>query len=98
MPDVKANEREFMSQVNIWLNEAISQGVYPFETVSSEASLKTSAKTTNFPDIQIWLNRKADVGGVCEPAVLKSAGVKKISVKKQKMGRVTIAVAEALCK
>ncbi|MBI5683157.1 MAG: cobalt-precorrin 5A hydrolase [Deltaproteobacteria bacterium] len=38
---------------------------------------------------------KVGVGGVCEPAALKSAGVKKLLVKKQKIGRVTIAVAEA---
>ncbi|MBI3753161.1 MAG: N-6 DNA methylase, partial [Deltaproteobacteria bacterium] len=62
MSTIKANEREFMSQVNIWLNEAISHGAYPFEAVSSEASLKTSAKTTNFPDIQIWLSRKSGTG------------------------------------
>lgn len=38
---------------------------------------------------------KVGVGGVCEPAALKSAGTKKIWIKKQKMGRVTIAVAKA---
>ncbi|HBO83942.1 MAG: hypothetical protein A2073_03720 [Deltaproteobacteria bacterium GWC2_42_11] len=37
---------------------------------------------------------KVGVGGVCEPAALKSAGAKKILVKKQKIGRVTIAVAQ----
>lgn len=62
MPTVKANEREFTGKVISWLNEAISRGSYPFEAVSSEASLKTSAQTTNFPDIQIWLNRKVDYG------------------------------------
>jgi len=58
---VKANEREFSGQVVTWLNEAISQGSYPFEIASSEASLKVSSTETNFPDIQIWLNRKAGV-------------------------------------
>ncbi|OGQ43786.1 MAG: hypothetical protein A3A85_00690 [Deltaproteobacteria bacterium RIFCSPLOWO2_01_FULL_42_9] len=38
---------------------------------------------------------KVGVGGVCEPAALKSAGTKKIWIKKQKVGRVTIAVARA---
>ena len=38
---------------------------------------------------------KVGVGGVCEPAALKSAGTKKIWIKKQKIGRVTIAVAKA---
>lgn len=51
-----------MSQVNIWLNEAISQGSYSFEAASSEPSIKVSSATTNFPDIQIWLNRKAGMG------------------------------------
>ena len=38
---------------------------------------------------------KVGVGGVCEPAALKSAGTKKIWIKKQKIGRVTIAIAKA---
>ena len=38
---------------------------------------------------------KVGVGGVCEPAALKSAGTKRIWIKKQKLGRVTIAVAKA---
>ena len=38
---------------------------------------------------------KVGVGGVCEPAALKSAGAKKIWVKKNKIGRVTIAIAQA---
>ena len=38
---------------------------------------------------------KVGVGGVCEPAALKSAGTKRIWIKKQKIGRVTIAVAKA---
>ncbi len=62
MPTVKANEREFMSQVVAWLNEAISQGTYPFEIATSEASLKISSSKTNYPDIQIWLNRASGTG------------------------------------
>lgn len=38
---------------------------------------------------------KVGVGGVCEPAALKSAGIRKIWIKKQKIGRVTIAAAKA---
>ncbi len=38
---------------------------------------------------------KVGVGGVCEPAAMKSAGTKKIWIKKQKIGRVTIAIARA---
>jgi cobalt-precorrin 5A hydrolase len=38
---------------------------------------------------------KVGVGGVCEPAALKSAGTKNIWIKKQKIGRVTIAIAKA---
>lgn len=37
---------------------------------------------------------KVGVGGVCEPAALKSAGTKKVWIKKQKTGRVTIAAAK----
>lgn len=62
MTRVKTTEREFTGQVIFWLNEAISQGSYPFERASSEASLKVSSTETNFPDIQVWLNREA---GMC---------------------------------
>lgn len=51
-----------MGQVISWLNEAISQGSYPFDIVSSEASVKTAFTTTNFPDVQIWLNRTSNMG------------------------------------
>ncbi len=62
MADIKTTEREFAGQVVSWLNNVISGGSYPFESVTSETSIKVSAKTTNFPDIQIWLNRKAGMG------------------------------------
>lgn len=42
-----------------------------------------------------FVMEKVGVGGVCEPAALKSAGTKKIWIKKQKIGRVTIAIAQA---
>lgn len=62
MPTVKANEREFMSQVISWLNEFLSSGTYPFETASSDPSIKMSGEKTKFPDVQIWLNRLAKQG------------------------------------
>ena len=62
MADVKSNEREFMSQVTSWLNEFIKAGSYPFEVASSDPSIKVSEKKTKFPDVQIWLNRKAHQG------------------------------------
>jgi len=62
MSTVKANEREFMSQVISWLNEFFGAGTYPFELASSEPSIKVSDKKTKFPDVQIWLNRSAQQG------------------------------------
>jgi type I restriction enzyme M protein len=62
MTDVKANEREFMSQVISWLNEFFQKGNYPFEVASSDPSIKLSDQKTRFPDVQIWLNRKAGQG------------------------------------
>lgn len=62
MPDIKSNEREFMSQVTSWLNEFLKAGSYPFEVASSDPSVKVETKKTKFPDIQIWLNRKASQG------------------------------------
>ncbi|MCR4293798.1 MAG: N-6 DNA methylase [Candidatus Kuenenia sp.] len=51
-----------MSQVISWLNAVISYGSYPFDIASSETSVKVSSTTTNFPDIQIWLNRASSIG------------------------------------
>lgn len=62
MTDVRANEREFMSQVISWLNEFFQKGNYPFEVASSEPSIKVSGEKTRFPDVQIWFNRKAEQG------------------------------------
>lgn len=62
MTDIKSNEREFMSQVTSWLNEFLKEGAYPFEVASSDPSLKVEEKKTKFPDVQIWLNRKAHQG------------------------------------
>ncbi|MFH1335593.1 MAG: hypothetical protein ABII96_03665, partial [Candidatus Zixiibacteriota bacterium] len=62
MTDIRANERDFMSQVISWLNEVFDKGNYPFEVASSDPSIKVSDKKTKFPDVQIWLNRKAGQG------------------------------------
>ncbi len=58
----KSNEREFMSQVTSWLNEFLSSGTYPFENASSEPSLKGMDNKTQFPDVQLWLNRETQQG------------------------------------
>ncbi len=62
MPTVKANENEFKSQVNSWLNEFLHFGTYPFEISTSDTSVKVSEGKTKFPDVQIWLNRAAQQG------------------------------------
>jgi hypothetical protein len=62
MTNVRANEREFMSLVISWLNEFLTTGSYPFEMASADPSIKVSEKETNFPDVQIWLNRQAGHG------------------------------------
>ncbi|MCX5718069.1 MAG: N-6 DNA methylase, partial [Nitrospirae bacterium] len=51
-----------MSQVTSWLNEFLKAGSYPFEVASSDPSVKVESKKTKFPDVQIWLNRKANQG------------------------------------
>jgi len=51
-----------MSQVVSWLNEFLGAGSYPFELASSDPSVKVSGKKTKFPDIQIWVNRLAQLG------------------------------------
>lgn len=51
-----------MSQVTSWLNEFITHGSYPFEVASSDPSVKVSEKKTRFPDVQVWLNRRAGQG------------------------------------
>lgn len=62
--NVKANEREFQSQVYIWLSEFIKAGGTPFEMIGGEAGVKTGEGrgSTKFPDIQLWLNRGAGQG------------------------------------
>lgn len=87
MTTIRANEREFMSQVTSWLNEFIKSGSYPFEVASSDPSVKVSEGKTRFPDVQIWINRKAGQGfcgwelktpetPVDDPKLLQEAAVK----------------------
>ncbi|MBL7060739.1 MAG: hypothetical protein ISS13_02760 [Actinobacteria bacterium] len=44
------------------MNSIIEKGNLPFEIVTSEPSIKISGDKTRFPDIQIWLNRRAGHG------------------------------------
>ncbi len=62
MANIKSNEREFNSQVIVWLNEFISSGGYPFRDITGETSVKVPGETTRFPDVQVWLNRAAKQG------------------------------------
>lgn len=61
MPQVRATENEFRSQVIAWLNAAVARGGYPFEMVSADPSLSTD-HGTRFPDVQLWINRAAGEG------------------------------------
>jgi hypothetical protein len=62
MTKVKSNEREFNSQVIVWLNEFIAGGSYPFDNITGDPSVKVAGETTKFPDVQVWLNRAAKQG------------------------------------
>ena len=62
MPKVKTTEGEFRSQVITWLNAYIKDNQCPFELATADPSIKVSEKETRFPDIQLWLNRKACQG------------------------------------
>lgn len=62
MASIKSNENEFRGQVLSWLNEFLSSGNYPFDSATSDPSIKVSDKKTRFPDIQIWINREAQQG------------------------------------
>ncbi|WP_040334544.1 HsdM family class I SAM-dependent methyltransferase [Candidatus Magnetobacterium casense] len=62
MADFKSNEREFTGQVVLWLNESLGEEGYPFEVVSSEASLRDAEDSTLFPDVIVWLNRQSQQG------------------------------------
>jgi len=61
MPDVRTTEREVAAEISKWFNEFIEAGGYPFERTTVEPSLGT-ARTPRYPDIQIWLSRKAMQG------------------------------------
>jgi len=62
MSKIKTTEGEFRSQVVTWLNMFMKDKPCPFEIATADPSLKVSEKETNFPDIQLWLNRKAEQG------------------------------------
>ncbi len=62
MAEVKTTEREFQSQLIGWFNAILERGNYPFERVSAESSVKVSRDKARFPDVQVWLNRKARQG------------------------------------
>lgn len=87
MSTVRATENEFRGQVISWLNEFINSGSYPFEVASSDPSVKVSEKKTRFPDVQVWINRRAGQGfcgcelktpetPVDDPKLLQEAAVK----------------------
>ncbi len=87
MGKIQSNEREFNSQVIVWLNEFISGGSYPFDNVTGETSIKVAGETTKFPDVQVWLNRAAKQGfcgwelkppsiPVDDPTLLENAAAK----------------------
>ena len=59
MSQIKTTEGEFRSQVVTWLNMFMKESPCPFELATSDPSLKISEKETNFPDVQLWLNRQA---------------------------------------
>lgn len=62
MSNFKTTEGEFRSQVSNWLNEYMKESSCPFELATSDPSLKVSQDETRFPDIELWLNRKAEQG------------------------------------
>jgi type I restriction-modification system DNA methylase subunit len=61
MADIKTTENEFRSQVVSWLNEFIKEGSYPFECATSDPSIRTESGRPKFPDVVVWLNRKAEL-------------------------------------
>jgi len=63
MGDVRTTEREVAGEISRWLNELIEAGGYPFERTTVEPSLGTGRRP-RYPDIQIWLSRKA-IQGFC---------------------------------
>ncbi|MDE3068096.1 MAG: SAM-dependent DNA methyltransferase, partial [Verrucomicrobiota bacterium] len=86
MPDLRANEREFASKVYQWMDTAFAGGGHPFESVTSETSIKIGSKTF-FLDGAIWLNRAANLAfsnfelktpqtDVRDPELLKNAAEK----------------------
>ncbi|MEW6050246.1 MAG: hypothetical protein AB1644_04190 [Candidatus Zixiibacteriota bacterium] len=67
---IATNEREFTGQVVSWLNELLDHGAYPFREITGETTIHTGKKKLRFPDVQLWLNRKAGLafcGWECKP-------------------------------
>jgi len=62
MSKVKTTEGEFRGQVITWLNAYIKDNPCPFEIATEDPSVKISDKETRFPDVQLWINRKAGQG------------------------------------
>lgn len=61
MTEIRANEREFRSQVISWLNSILEKGGHPFELATGDPSVATD-KSTLFPDVQLWINRESGQG------------------------------------
>ena len=61
MPNIKATENEFRSQVISWLNKFLGQGGYSFQIATSDPSV-SGGESNFFPDIQLWLNRETKQG------------------------------------
>lgn len=62
MADIKTTEGEFRSEVISWINKFLEEGSYPFERITEDPSIKISDRKSRFPDIELWLNRKAKQG------------------------------------
>ena len=87
MPDVRTTENEFRGKVITWLNEQVRTGGTRLEQATEDPSIRTSRGERRLPDVQIWLNRKAQQGfcgwelktpetPVDDPALLENAAEK----------------------
>ena len=54
---LNTNEREFQSQIVIWLSEINQNHNKVFESISAETTIKGLSFDIRFPDIVIWNNR-----------------------------------------
>jgi len=55
---IKTTELEFKGQIQGWVNEILAELGHPFESASSESSIKVSGKVRH-PDLVIWVNLRA---------------------------------------